>query len=79
VQVSIDIMALKEGDRLIVVDGQGVELLVQVHDQPMRSVLVVIEGPEESKPDNYLMVYDGEIIRMATEQDIQILRNVVRE
>jgi hypothetical protein len=72
-------MALKEGDKLIVVDGQGVELLVQVHQMPYRAVLVVIEGPEESKPDNYLMVYEDDIVRMATEQDIQILRNVVSE
>lgn len=70
-------MTLKEGDALIVVDGQGCELLVHVHELPYRAVLVVIEGPEESRPDNFLMVYEGEVVRMATEQDKQILRNVV--
>ncbi len=75
----IDIAKLKVGDRLIVRCASPEPLLVRVCELPQRMVLMVIEGPEPSKPDNYLTVYEEDIVRMATAEDIATLTNLVPE
>lgn len=74
-----DALALLPGDQLITATGVNPVLLVRVDEPPRVCVLCVIEGPEPSKPDNYLLVFAEDLIRRATPDDVETLANPVRE